>query len=166
MVRRAAAPHGEHQHAPVGAIVDVADRVGPQKLGLGAGGNFLAHRRDELPGADEMLAGGIVGHVASFNASPRRSKVRHDADAKFGSVTLNCVKGSMHCGWDLHRELAATLARADEDLATQRNGRCGASAPSALTSISCGNKKFCKTTPCKVGLCAEISDGCSGVLAF
>src|SRR5215471_11605939 len=30
----AAAPHGEHQHAPVGAVVDVADRVGPKKLGL------------------------------------------------------------------------------------------------------------------------------------
>jgi hypothetical protein len=42
---------------------------------ISAGGNFLAHRRDELPGADEMLAGGIVGHAASFNASPRRSKV-------------------------------------------------------------------------------------------
>jgi hypothetical protein len=27
---------------------------------ISAGGNFLAHRRDELPGADEMLAGGIV----------------------------------------------------------------------------------------------------------
>ena len=56
----AAAPHGEHEHAPVGAVVDVADGIGPQKLGLGAGGNFLAHRRDELPGADEMLAGGII----------------------------------------------------------------------------------------------------------
>src|SRR5262249_6214081 len=46
----------------------------PAKSMVSAGGNFLAHRRDELPGADEMLAGGIVGHVASFNASPRRSK--------------------------------------------------------------------------------------------
>ena len=43
---------------------------------LGSGGNFLAHRRDELPSADEMLAGGIIGHGASFNASPSRSKVR------------------------------------------------------------------------------------------
>src|ERR1700730_13227790 len=71
----AAARPGEHQHAPVGAVVDVADRIGTQKLGLGAGGNFLAYRRDELPGAEEMLARGIIGHVASFNASPRRSKV-------------------------------------------------------------------------------------------
>jgi len=31
----------------------------------------------------------------------------------------------MHCGWDLHRELAATLAHADEDLATQRGGAAG-----------------------------------------
>src|SRR5262245_3502292 len=46
----------------------------PVKSMISAGGNFLAHRRDELPGADEMLAGRIVGHVASFNASPRRSK--------------------------------------------------------------------------------------------
>src|SRR6516162_1675230 len=43
---------------------------------LGSGGNFLAHRRDEFPGAEEMLARGIIGHAASFNASPRRSKVR------------------------------------------------------------------------------------------
>jgi hypothetical protein len=78
----AAAPHGEHEHAPVGAVVDVADRTGPQKLGLGARGNFLAHRRDELPGADEMLAGGIIGHAASFNASPRRSKVRRGKGEK------------------------------------------------------------------------------------
>src|SRR5262249_60694214 len=60
---------------PAAHNVALAARVRPQKLGLGAGGNFLAHRRDELPDADEMLAGGIVGHVASFNASPRRSKV-------------------------------------------------------------------------------------------
>src|SRR5262245_35373513 len=82
----AAAPHGEHEHAPVGAVVDVADRVGPQKLGLGAGGNFLAHRRNELPGADEMLAGGIVGHVASFNASPRRSKVPLGRRGEYGAA--------------------------------------------------------------------------------
>src|SRR5262249_30380343 len=47
----------------------------PVKSIVSAGGNFLAHCRDELPGADEMLAGGMLGHVASITASPRRRKV-------------------------------------------------------------------------------------------
>src|SRR5262249_20827497 len=57
---------------------------------LGAGGDFLAHRRDQLPGADETLARGIIGHAASFNASPRRSKARTGRRVKYdaGEVAL------------------------------------------------------------------------------
>src|SRR5262249_35260439 len=89
------------------------DRVGPQKLGLGAGGNFLAHRRDELPGADEMLAGGIVGHAARFNASPRRSKGRlAKTQARYaGRSPRECMLPLQLCAIALTSQKPARLIR-------------------------------------------------------
>src|SRR5712691_7758948 len=72
----AAAADVEHQHAPVGRIVDVAGRVGPEEVGFDAGGKLLAYCRYELPGADEVLAGGVIGHGRSFSPSRRGGKVR------------------------------------------------------------------------------------------
>ena len=55
---------------------------------VSAGGDFLAYRRDELPGAKEMFARGIIGHVASFNASPRRRKVCLGRESRHGGRRL------------------------------------------------------------------------------
>jgi hypothetical protein len=65
---------------------------------VSAGGNFLAHCLDELPGADEMLAGGIVGHAASFNASPRRSKVPLGRREEYGGGRPPRREGRPHRG--------------------------------------------------------------------
>jgi hypothetical protein len=75
----AVARDGEHQHASIGAVVDVADRVRSQKFGLCPRGNFLAHSRDQLPGAEKMLASLVVCHAASFSAARRWRKARLEA---------------------------------------------------------------------------------------
>ena len=85
--RRLAAAGGdiEHHHAAVGRVIDVTGGIGAEKIGLGAGGNFLPHGRDKLPGPDQALARIVIFHLRSFNGSGRRGgKLRAARDALAG----------------------------------------------------------------------------------